>query len=145
MTMKITFHKTCTYVKTLESIKNTGKIYTENPSYCTNSLKKYLALMFLSTWWLRIVTKLLGTWSMLERRTGNAVYWDNNNYEKWGFLTKKSNGRHLTVQFNMSLGSTNTAMRLLKLQPNKISMFTGSLNLMVIINSFAQLVAVINV
>lgn len=42
----------------------------------------------------------------------------------------------------MSLGSTNTEMRLLKLQPNKISMFRGSLNLIVVINSFAQLVAV---
>jgi len=40
MTVKSTFNKTCTYVKNPERVKNTGKIYTENPSYCTYSLKK---------------------------------------------------------------------------------------------------------
>jgi len=45
----------------------------------------------------------------------------------------------------MSLGSSNTAMRLPKLQLNKITLFRASLNLIVVINSFAQLVAVIHV
>jgi len=40
MTVESTFHKACTYVKIPERIKNTGKTYTEYPSYCIYSLKK---------------------------------------------------------------------------------------------------------
>jgi hypothetical protein len=32
--------------------------------------------------------KLLSTWLMLEKRTGKAMYWENNNYENGAFLQR---------------------------------------------------------
>ena len=88
ITVKSTFHKTCMYVKNPERIKNKGKIYTENPSYCTHSLKKIPGTDVPSKMMMQNSKKLLSTWSMLENRTGNAVYWENNNYENGAFLQR---------------------------------------------------------